>query len=121
MNKLKTAACGINCNECNLYNAGHDMKAAESLVEWFKERGWIETNENAEAVKKMAPFCSGCWEKSDVHWCGDCDLRMCCEKKELNNCGDCSDFPCEKYKAWANNVDHHKKAMEYLLSLKTNP
>lgn len=112
MNKLKTAACGINCNECNLYNAGHDMKAAESLVEWFKGRGWIETNENAEAVKKMAPFCNGCWKKSDVQWCGDCDLRMCCEKKELNNCGDCSDFPCEKYKEWANNVDHHKKAME---------
>lgn len=65
MNKLKTAACGINCNEYNLYNAGHDMKAAES-------------------------------------------------------CGDCSDFPCEKYKEWTSNVDHHKKAMEYLLSLKTN-
>ncbi len=118
--KLKTAACGINCNECDLYKAEHDMKAAEALVDWFKGRGWIKPDEGAEAVMKMAPLCKGCWGECDVHWSGDCDLRLCCEQKELYSCGDCDDFPCENYKEWANEDNHHKKAMEYLLSLKSN-
>jgi hypothetical protein len=117
---LKMAACGLNCNKCNLCNAEHDLKAAESLVAWFKSRGWIEQNENAEAVMKKAPFCRGCWDKTDVRWSPDCDLLLCCEEKKLNHCGECAEFPCEKYKEWAKDLDHHKKAMEYLLSLKTN-
>lgn len=118
MNAMKIAACGIDCNECNLYKAEHDMKAAESLVEWFRNRGWIEKNENAEAVMKKAPFCKGCWDKTDVRWCTDCDLLICCNERKLNHCGECIDFPCEQYKEWANNVEHHEKAKEYLLSLK---
>lgn len=38
--------------------------------------------------------------------------------KQINHCGDCHDFPCEPYKEWVDGLDHHKKAMEYLLSLK---
>ena len=56
MNKLKLAACGVICNECATYNKGYNMKAAESLVEWQRERGWIEVNEGAEAVQKNPPF-----------------------------------------------------------------
>lgn len=119
MNEMKLAACGIDCNECNLYKAEHDMKAAEALVEWFRSREWIGKDENAEAVMKNAPFCKGCWNKTDVHWCDkNCNLLTCCEEKLLNHCGECGDFPCEKYKKWTIDVDHHKSAMEYLLSLK---
>jgi hypothetical protein len=114
-------ACGIDCNECNLYKAEHDLKAAGALVEWFKRQGWIEKNEDAEAVMKKAPFCKGCWVKNDVCWCGDCDLRICCEETQFNHCGECGNFPCEKYKRWINGLEHHEKAMEYLMSLKANP
>ena len=114
------AACGIDCNECNLYKAAFDLQAAENLVDWFRSQGWIESNEGVEAVIKKAPFCKGCWDKIDVRWCGNCDLVMCCEVRQLNHCGECDDFPCEKYQEFAKDLEHHKKAMEHLISLREN-
>jgi hypothetical protein len=126
MNKLKLAACGIDCNECGQYKATmkHDIKAAESLVEWFKSQGWIGQNENAEAVMKKSPLCKGCWNiTDDCFWkCGggSCNLRICCEEKQINHCGECHDFPCKQYEKFVDGLEHHKKAKEYLLSLRTN-
>ena len=37
MDKLKLAACGVNCAECGTYNKEHDIKAAESLVKWYRD------------------------------------------------------------------------------------
>jgi len=122
MNKLKMAACGVDCNECAQYKvtSEHDLKAAELLVEWFRSQGWIGKNENAEAVMKKTPLCNGCWDKTGVCFCGCPGLRTCCEERQLNHCGECGDFPCEKYKKWVDNLEHHEKAMEYLISLKAN-
>lgn len=117
MNTLKLAACGVDCNECGLYNAGHDLKAAESCVEWFRGQGWIEADGNAEAVQNKSPFCTGCWGESGWCGCGSIDFRKCCKQKEINLCGHCHDFPCEPYKEWVGGLDHHKQAMEYLLSI----
>jgi hypothetical protein len=115
MDKMKMAACGIDCSECAEYKVTmeHDLKAAESLVDWFRSRGWIGKNEGAEAVVKKNPLCKGCW--SDYRWngCGGTDFRMCCERKEINHCGECGDFPCESYKGWG-----HENAIKHLLSLK---
>lgn len=122
MDNLKMAACGIDCNECELYKAEFDVKAAKALVEWFRDCGWIEQNDNAEAVMKKAPFCKGCWNKTGVHWSdGNCSLLVCCEEKQLNHCGECNDFPCKNYTEFANDgLENHKKAMEHLLSLRAN-
>lgn len=122
MNQLKLAACGIECDGCDLRNAGHDLKAAESCVAWFRAQEWIAADGNAESVQQAVlnkkPYCSGCWsEKSEDQFCANCDLRVCCEKKEINHCGGCDDFPCEKYTAWLGGLEHHIKAMEYLQSM----
>ena len=123
MNKLKMAACGVDCNECAQYKATteQDLQAAELIVEWFRDQGWIGENEGAEAVVKKDPICKGCW--SDHRWCGcgETDFRMCCERKEINHCSECNDFPCEHYKEWASCGGTHQKAMEFLLSLKAKP
>lgn len=126
MDKLKLAACGVDCSVCGQYKVTteHDMKAAESLVGWFRSRGWIGKDENAETVMKKAPLCRGCWDKTAaVFWegsgsCGSCGLRECCEEKHINHCGECGVFPCKHYIEWIDNLEHHKKAMEYLMSLK---
>ena len=120
MDKLRLAACGVDCSVCGTYNKEHDIKAAESLVEWYRRQGWIEINEGAEAVQKNPPFCKGCWEKSENNFSGGCHIRACCEEKGINHCGDCDVFPCEKYIEWTGDLAHHKKAMEYLISLKSN-
>ena len=119
MDKHKLAACGIDCNECGHYILAmeNNLKTAESLVEYFRDGGWIGKNDGAKGVLKKVPLCRGCWDKTDVrtHDCANCFLRACCEEKQLNHCGECGEFPCEKYNEFAN---YHKKAMEYLLSLK---
>ena len=123
MNKLKLAACGIDCNECASYKVTmeQDIKEAEKLVEWYRSNGWIKENEGAEAVLKLNPLCKGCWNNSDCFFkcgCGSRDFRICCKEKQINHCGECDEFPCEDYVQWVGGLEHHKKAMEYLLSLK---
>ena len=122
-NSPRMAACGIDCGECAQYKVTmeHDLKAAESLAGWFRSQGWIGKNENAEAVMKKTPLCKGCWNiTDDCFWrcgCGNIDFRKCCEEKHIKHCGDCAGFPCENYRKWVEMHEHHKKAMEYLLSL----
>ena len=121
MHKLRLAACGIDCTECNLFivTMEKDKKVAESLVEWFRSQGWIKQNDGAEAVLNKNPLCKGCWYiTDDCFWkcgCGKIDFRICCEEKKINHCGECDDFPCEYYKKWTEMHEGHKKAMDYLL------
>ena len=123
MDKLRLAACGIDCNECASYKVTteQNLESAELMLPWFRSQGLIEESEGAEAILKYAPFCTGCWKiAGDCYWpgCNNCNLRICCIEKQINHCGECSDFPCEPYKKFASGGEVYKKAMDYLLSLK---
>lgn len=124
MKRLKLAACGLHCTECSSYKVTmeHDREAAEELVGWYRSMGWIGKNEDAEAVMRKIPLCKGCWNTTeDCFFKSGChpgrDFRICCTEKQLDHCGE---FPCDAYKEFVGNLDHHKKAMEYLLSLRAN-
>ena len=112
---LKEAACGLDCNKCNLCKA-EQRAAAEALVPLLRARGIIGPEDEAEAVQEKAPLCRGCWQKGGAHWCGECRLRDCCEEKGIESCGLCADFPCAHYLAWIGGQPHHQRALEYLLS-----
>lgn len=116
MNELKRAACGLDCNICNLYLADCDPQAAAVLVDWFRARGWISPGEGAEAVQRQAPFCKGCWDITAKQWCGDCHLRACCTENTHAHCGECPGFPCTEYREWTVGQEHHQAAMEDLLA-----
>ena len=116
MNELKRAACGLDCNICNLYLADRDPQAAAALVDWFRSRGWIAPDEGAEAVQRQAPFCKGCWDITAKQWCGDCHLRACCTENTRAHCGECPGFPCTKYREWTVGQEHHQAAREALLA-----
>lgn len=118
MAELKRAACGLDCNACNLYLADRDLQAAAALVDWFRSRGWIAPEEGAEAVQRQAPFCSGCWDVTARQWCGNCHLRACCTESSRAHCGECSAFPCQEYRQWTVGQAHHQAAMETLLAQK---
>lgn len=121
MEELKMAACGIDCNNCDSYivTKNQDLKAAEHIVEWYRNQGWIDKSEGAEAVVKKAPLCNGCWNsnKDCFFKCG-CYMLKCCKEKQINHCAECDDFPCDEYKQFASGYEGHRKAMEKLLSLK---
>lgn len=116
MKKMELAACGLDCNACDLYKAAFDPRSAANLVDWFRSRGWIGEDEGAEAVQRQAPFCMGCWDVTAKQWCGDCNLRGCCEEKAHPHCGECADFPCKDYRAWTVGQVHHQAAMEFLMT-----
>jgi len=116
MDKLKMAACGIDCEKCGQYRVTTErsMEAAELLADWFRAQGWIGENEGAGAVMKKVPLCKGCWNiTEDCFWkcgCGSTDFRVCCTEKQINHCGECDRFPCEAYKEWADWHESHKRA-----------
>ena len=124
MEKLKMAACGVDCNECGSYKVTmeNDMESAEGLVAWYRSTGWIGEDEGAEAVMAKNPLCKGCWNTTDDCFfkcgCGSRDFRICCTEKQINHCGECSDFPCAHYQEWVSWTEHHEKAMAHLLSLR---
>ena len=126
MEKLKLAACGLDCNECASYKVKmeQDVKSAEAMLPWFRSQGLIGENEGAEAVVRKAPFCTGCWNiADDCFWvgCNKCNLRICCTEKQINHCGECCEFPCKPYKKFAAGGGTYKKAMKRLLALRANP
>lgn len=112
------AACGIDCNACNLYRAAWDDAAAEAPVEWFRFRGWIGGNDGAETVRRRTPLCMGCWTEGDDRFCGKCSLFDCCDARGLDHCGECGEFPCAQYREWIDGLSHHEAAMELLMSMK---
>ena len=127
MDKLKMAACGVDCNVCGQYKvtAQQDMKAAEGLVDWYRSQGWIGKDEGAEVVMAKAPLCKGCWNTTDDCFfkcgCGSIDFRICCKERQISHCGECGEFPCKEYKEFASGPEHHKTAFNYLSSLRTKP
>ena len=121
MDKPRLAACGVDCSECGLKNAGHDLSAAAGCVDWFRERGWIAADGDARAVQaavqNQQPYCDGCWGESGWCGCGRKDFRLCCNEQGIQHCGQCSTFPCPEYSEWVGWHEKHREAMEYLLSL----
>lgn len=127
MKTVRLAACGIDCAECGSYKVtmAQDINAAEQLVAWYKGQGWIGEHEGAEAVLKKNPLCKGCWNTSDDCFfkCGchpNRDFRVCCTEKHISHCGECKEFPCKPYLEFVGDLEHHKKAMAHLMSLKND-
>jgi len=120
MNKLRLAACGLDCNECGVYKVVHDRNTAESLISWYRKNGWIDKNDDVYTVVKKDLFCMGCWNEAGVRWCSDCRVKRCCEAKHLNHCGECNGFPCAEYKNWAEECEHNKYGMVNLMCLRSS-
>lgn len=121
MDKIKMAACGIDCGECASYKVtmNQDLEAAKLIVEWYRNQGWIEQDEEAKAVLKKNPLCMGCWDSTEECFfkCG-CYMKKCCIEKKIDHCGKCNDFPCKHYMEFASGHEVHKKAMSNILQMR---
>ena len=115
MNRCMLAACGLNCENCEIRLAPVDPEAAEVIVRWFKSQGWLSENEGMPEVIKRKMYCTGCLGSRETHWSADCWILQCCvDDKHLDNCSQCPDFPCERLIEWSKKDDSYADAFRNL-------
>lgn len=115
------AVCGLDCGTCDIRRAPEDPDAAQSVVDWFRKRGWLEEDEGIAQVIEREMYCTGCRGDRVVHWAPDCPLLICCvDEKHLEHCAQCDEFVCEKLQAFATDGHaHHREAVERLKRIAT--
>ena len=117
---LSISVCGLTCNTCPLLNLLYDENSGKEVLEWFQSKGWYRDDQTVSDIINNGAYCKGCRsDRKDIHWSPDCSLLICCiDKKHLNNCSECEKFPCEEYKKWSEQGNHHKMAYENLNLIK---
>ena len=119
MSERMIAVCGIDCTHCPLLKADTDIDAAQGLVGWFKDMGWIVENEGAPEIMQRGPYCKGCRGDRSVHWSLSCWILKCCvDDTGLASCSECSDFACERLSEWAAQNDEYTEAFNRLKRMK---
>ncbi len=107
----KIAVCGLDCGNCDIYNASNNPEIAHQLVKQF-QGAW-------EDVKAEDFHCNGCRGDITKCWTPDCWIRECCvNNKNLEYCYECQEFPCIKLKKWANKNERYSNALNQLKKMK---
>lgn len=109
------AVCGLDCGNCDLRKVPSDPEAAQRVVAWFREMGWLNESEGVSEVMERSMYCKGCREDRSVHWSPDCWILQCCvDEKGLAFCYECGDFPCERLSEWAKESAKYAQALDRL-------
>jgi len=111
-------ACGLDCGKCEIRLASTDAAAANSVVEWFREMGWLKKDEGIEIATERNMLCSGCLGDRKAHWDSSCWILNCCvDVRGHHNCSECEEFPCNKLKEWSKQNAGYAKAFELITTL----
>jgi len=103
--KQMIAVCGLNCSECDIFQASSNRELAQQIVDWFKKER--DTEVKIEDIR-----CLGCRGDRAKHWSPDCWILKCCvDEKGLEYCFQCGDFQCEKLKEWAEENKSYGEAL----------
>jgi hypothetical protein len=81
-------ACGLNCGNCEAYNAtqANDLKKlAELAKSWGGANNW--------SLEQMR--CDGCTSNHLQPGCRKCAVRTCAQKG-AEVCSRCGEYPCDK-------------------------
>jgi hypothetical protein len=113
--KQMIAVCGLDCGSCDIRRVPTDPEAAQRVVAWFKEMGWLEKDEGVSEVIQRSMYCTGCRGDRSVHWSSDCWILQCCvDDRGLTFCYDCDAFPCERLNDWAQQSARYTRALNRL-------
>lgn len=113
--KWLTAVCGLDCGSCDIRRAPTDAVAAQRILAWFREMGWLDENEGLSEVIQRSMYCTGCRGDRSVHWSPDCWILKCCaDEKGLDFCHECDVFPCEQLNEWSMENVQYAQALERL-------
>lgn len=109
------AACGLDCETCPIRLLPFDEEAAERVIGWYQEEGWLEEDEGVSEALERGMCCQGCHGDRDLHWSPDCWILLCCvDEKDLNNCSECEEFPCDRLVDWSQEREAYQKAFAHL-------
>lgn len=115
MNREWIAACGLNCETCQIRLAPFDPAAAEAVLKWFKSQGWLAEDEGIPEVLERKIYCTGCRGSRETHWSADCWILACCvDQHSLTNCSQCEDFPCDRLVEWSQEDESYREALKTL-------
>jgi len=109
------AVCGLDCGGCDIRRAPADPDAAQRVVAWFRQMGWLEEDEGIAEVIERRMYCQGCRGDRSVHWSADCWILKCCvDDKRLEYCYECDTFPCGELVEWAQQNANYTQALDRL-------
>ena len=111
------AACGLDCGPCPIRRIPFDENAADEMIGWFKQMGWLKAHEGVDEVIERGMVCKGCQGDRSVHWSDNCEIMVCCvDDRDQQHCGQCDMLmSCEKLDAFAGDEHaHHKEAVARL-------
>jgi hypothetical protein len=112
------AVCGLECESCEIRRAPFDPQAAQALVAWFQEMGWLAADEGMAQVMERRMVCQGCRGDRSLHWSADCWILKCCvDDRGLDFCYQCADFPCRRLSDWATQNDGYRQALTRLQAM----
>jgi hypothetical protein len=106
------AVCGLDCGGCDIRLVPTEAPAAERVVAWFHEMGWLQAGEGVAEVLERRMYCQGCHGDRSLHWSANCWILQCCvDEKGLEHCHECPTFPCERLSEWAEGSDRYTRAL----------
>jgi hypothetical protein len=87
MNQKWMAACGLDCETCEIRLAPFNPAAAEVFIKWFKSQGWLAEDESMPEFIERKMYCTACLGSRETHWSIDCWIFACCvDQHGLTNC-----------------------------------
>jgi hypothetical protein len=115
MDRDMIAACGLDCEACEIRRVPFDPQAAESVVAWFKSQGWLAESEGVSQVLERSMYCTGCQGDRSLHWSADCWILQCCvDERKLRHCSECELFACDRLVDWASQNEGYTAALARL-------
>lgn len=111
------SVCGLDCGSCDIRRMPTDPDAAQRIVTWFRDMGWLAKDEGVVEAIEREMYCLGCRGDRSVQWSPDCAIRHCCvDERHLEHCGQCAELlTCERLDAFAHDgVPNHQEAVERL-------
>lgn len=113
-------ACGLICEQCEIMLAPTDASAAEVVIKWFKEQGWLSESEGMAEVMARRMYCRGCLGTRETHWSSDCWILQCCvDQRGHSNCSECELFACDRLVDWAKQNEGYSTALARLRELRS--
>lgn len=117
------AACGLDCDSCEIRRLPFDEAAAEACVAWYRQMGWLTENEGVAEALERGMTCRGCRGDRTVHWSVDANsicwiLECCVDRRAHTHCSQCANFPCDRLVEWSRQNDGYREALERLHAMR---